>query len=46
MRVHDEVLELFIELEATHEQLDAPFLYASSRARHGDAASWSSRAPI
>ncbi|MEP6571855.1 MAG: translational GTPase TypA [Gemmatimonadota bacterium] len=31
-RVHDEVLGLFIELEATHEQLDAPFLYTSSRA--------------
>jgi GTP-binding protein len=32
MRVHDEVLGLFIDLEATHEQLDAPFLYTSSRA--------------
>jgi GTP-binding protein len=31
-RVHDEVLGLFIDLEATHEQLDAPFLYTSSRA--------------
>ncbi len=31
LRVHDEVLELFIDLEATSEQLDAPFLYASSR---------------
>jgi GTP-binding protein len=31
--VHDEVLELFMELEATEAQLDAPFLYASSR--HG-----------
>jgi GTP-binding protein len=30
-RVHDEVLELFMELEATDEQLDAPFLYASAR---------------
>jgi GTP-binding protein len=29
--VHDEVLELFMELEATPAQLDAPFLYASSR---------------
>jgi GTP-binding protein len=28
--VHDEVLELFIELEATDRQLDAPFLYASA----------------
>jgi GTP-binding protein len=32
MRVHDEVLGLFIDLEATHDQLDAPFLYTSSRA--------------
>ncbi|HEX6643923.1 MAG TPA: translational GTPase TypA [Gemmatimonadales bacterium] len=31
-RVHDEVLGLFIDLDATHEQLDAPFLYTSSRA--------------
>ncbi len=31
-RVHDEVLGLFIDLEATSEQLDAPFLYTSSRA--------------
>ncbi len=30
--MHDEVLGLFIDLEATHEQLDAPFLYTSSRA--------------
>jgi GTP-binding protein len=30
-QVHDEVLELFMELEATPAQLDAPFLYASSR---------------
>jgi GTP-binding protein len=30
-RVHDEVLELFMELEAADEQLDAPFLYASAR---------------
>ena len=29
--VHDEVLELFMELEATDEQLDAPFLYASAK---------------
>jgi len=27
--VHDEVLELFMELEASDRQLDAPFLYAS-----------------
>jgi GTP-binding protein len=31
-RVHDEVLGLFIELEASHEQIEAPFLYTSSRA--------------
>ena len=35
LRVHDEVLGLFIDLEATHQQLDAPFLYTSSR--HGTA---------
>ena len=32
LRVHDEVLGLFIDLDATHDQLDAPFLYTSSRA--------------
>ncbi len=31
LEVHDEVLELFMELEATDEQLDAPFLYGSAR---------------
>jgi len=31
LRVHDEVLELFMELEAGDAQLDAPFLYASAR---------------
>jgi GTP-binding protein len=31
LRVHDEVLELFLELEATAEQFNCPFLYASSR---------------
>jgi GTP-binding protein len=31
MRVHDEVLDLFIELEATPAQLDAPVVYASAR---------------
>ena len=31
LRVHDEVLELFMELDATERQLDAPFLYASAR---------------
>src|ERR1043165_3164753 len=30
LRVHDEVLGLFIDLEADHRQLDAPFLYTSS----------------
>ena len=30
-RVHDEVLGLFIDLEASHDQLEAPFLYTSSR---------------
>jgi len=29
--VHDEVLELFLELDATEAQLDAEFLYASGR---------------
>jgi GTP-binding protein len=32
LRVHDEVLDLFIDLEATPVQLEAPFLYTSSRA--------------
>jgi GTP-binding protein len=31
MRVHDEVLDLFIELEADETQLDAPVVYASAR---------------
>jgi GTP-binding protein len=31
IEVHDEVLELFMELEASDRQLDAPFLYASGR---------------
>ena len=31
MRVHDEVLDLFIELEADEAQLDAPVVYASAR---------------
>jgi GTP-binding protein len=35
LRVHDEVLGLFIDLEASHDQLDATFLYTSSR--HGTA---------
>ena len=30
-QVHDEVLGLLMELEANHDQLDAPFLYASGR---------------
>ncbi len=32
MRVHDEVLSLFLDLDATDAQLDCPFLYTSSRA--------------
>jgi len=32
LRVHDEVLSLFMDLEATEAQLNAPFLYTSSRA--------------
>ncbi len=31
MRVHDEILDLFIELEADATQLDAPVVYASAR---------------
>jgi GTP-binding protein len=31
MRVHDKVLELLMELNATPEQFDAPFLYVSAR---------------
>ena len=31
MRVHDEVLSLFIELDASEAQLDAPVVYASAR---------------
>ena len=31
LRVHHEVLGLFIDLEASHDQLDAQFLYTSSR---------------
>src|SRR5438552_2795565 len=31
LRVHDEVLDLFIELEAEAAQLDAPVIYASAR---------------
>ncbi|UCC26662.1 MAG: translational GTPase TypA [Gemmatimonadales bacterium] len=37
--VHDEVLELFMDLDASDEQLDAPFLYASGRD------GWASRDP-
>ncbi|HYK11625.1 MAG TPA: translational GTPase TypA [Gemmatimonadales bacterium] len=32
MRVHDEVLELFLDLEANQDQFNCPFLYTSSRA--------------
>jgi GTP-binding protein len=31
MRVHEEVLDLFIELEANEAQLNAPYVYASGR---------------
>jgi GTP-binding protein len=31
LRVHDEVLTLFIELEASEEQLNAPVVYASAK---------------
>ncbi len=30
-KVHDQVLELFLELDATEEQFQAPFIYASAR---------------
>ena len=30
-KVHDKVLELFMELDATEEQFNAPFLYASAK---------------
>ncbi len=30
-KVHDEVLELLLELNATEEQFDAPFIYASAK---------------
>ncbi|MGJ3241878.1 MAG: translational GTPase TypA [Opitutales bacterium] len=30
-RVHDKVLELFLELEASDDQFNAPFLYASAK---------------
>ncbi len=42
LEVHDEVLELLLDLEATDTQLDAPFLYAS--AKEGWAASEVGRA--
>ena len=32
--VIDEVLELFLELDASEEQLDCPFVYASAKAGH------------
>ncbi|MCR5835175.1 MAG: translational GTPase TypA [Lachnospiraceae bacterium] len=32
--VIDEILELFIELDANEEQLDCPFVYASAKAGH------------
>ncbi len=36
-RVHDKVLELFLELEADEEQFNAPFLYASAKDGWADA---------
>ena len=44
LRVHDEVLELLLELEADAAQLDAPVVYAS--AREGIATSDMSVAPV
>ena len=44
MRVHDEVLDLFIELEADDSILDAPFIYAS--AREGVATADMSQTPV
>ena len=44
LRVHDEVLELLLELEADAAQLDAPVVYAS--AREGVATSDMSIAPV
>jgi GTP-binding protein len=44
LRVHDEVLELLLELEADSAQLDAPFVYAS--AREGVATLDMSTAPV
>ena len=32
--VIDEILELFMDLDASDEQLDCPFVYASAKARH------------
>ncbi len=34
--VHDKVLELFLELEATDEQFEAPFLYGSAKNGYAD----------
>ncbi len=31
LKVHDQVLELFLDLEATEDQFEAPFLYGSAR---------------
>jgi len=39
-QVHDEVLELFMDLDANDAQLDAPFLYASGRE------GWASKNPV
>ncbi len=34
--VHDKVLELFLELDATEEQFEAPFLYGSAKNGYAD----------
>lgn len=49
LEVHDEVLELFLELDASENQLDAPFLYASGRdgwASHDEHARTEDLAPL
>lgn len=39
-KVHDDVLELFLELEANEDQFNAPFLYGSARA------GWAAESPM
>ena len=36
LEVHDKVLELFLDLEATEEQFEAPFLYGSAKNGYAD----------